>query len=202
MLKTTSLTISLSFLFFFSASLSKQVYYYDPHAPLEVIANDLIINLPGQEYHRTLEGVIDEMHGPSKLLFFNAPHMKCRRVYCDGANLGVSLCSQRNGNSSEPAPIDEVRVYGEVIGSILKEWVGAYRTGYDLVQTTLRIDPTVFTAPIYGLSLWDEDPSWSINVEQCGSVKMGFGEDAVYDQYKDGVRNRTQLNPKGVTWRA
>ncbi|KAF3318922.1 hypothetical protein TWF173_005332 [Orbilia oligospora] len=114
---------------------------------------------------------------------YRVPHGKCRVLYCNGSNLGVSLCSRRQGD--EP----EVSVNSEAIGHIVKanpfgipidseEWVEAYKWQRASPKPKTEGD---FETPIYGRSFWSEDPGWSVNIEECGNTPIDFGQDVLHD---------------------
>ncbi|KAF3289337.1 hypothetical protein TWF970_003117 [Orbilia oligospora] len=103
---------------------------------------------------------------------YRVPHGKCRVLYCNGSNLGVSLCSRRQGD--EP----EVSVNSEAIGHIVEEWVEAYKWQRASPKPKTEGD---FETPIYGRSFWSEDPGWSVNIEECGNTPIDFGQDVLHD---------------------
>ncbi|KAF3217227.1 hypothetical protein TWF192_005665 [Orbilia oligospora] len=103
---------------------------------------------------------------------YHAPHGKCRVLYCNGSNLGVSLCSRRQGD--EP----EVSVNSEAIGNIVEEWVEAFK--WQRASPKPKTDGD-FKTPIYGRSFWSEDPGWSVNIEECGNTPIDFGQDVLHD---------------------
>ncbi|KAK6347986.1 hypothetical protein TWF718_005806 [Orbilia javanica] len=129
-----------------------------------------------KKYH-TLKTVIDYMlHQPpatwKTLGLYHAPHGKCRVLYCDGENLGVSLCSRRQGD--EPT----VSLSGRAVGNIVQEWMEEFKWQRAFPK---KKDDGSFTTPIYGRSYWSEDPGWSINFEECGNTFVNFEEDVVHD---------------------
>ncbi|KAK6518249.1 hypothetical protein TWF506_005409 [Arthrobotrys conoides] len=112
--------------------------------------------------------VLTVLGGPA----YRVPHGKCRVLYCSGENLGVSLCSRRQGE--EP----EVSINTENIGMIVEEWADAFKWQRALPKP--KTDGG-FITPIYGRSFWSEDPGWSINIEECGATVVEFGQDVLRD---------------------
>ncbi|KAK6358047.1 hypothetical protein TWF730_007401 [Orbilia blumenaviensis] len=103
---------------------------------------------------------------------FNAPHGKCRVLYCNGANFGISLCSRRKGGDKE------VSLDGRSIASIVGEWMEEFKWQRALPRE--KSDGS-FKTPNYGRSYWSEDPAWSVNFEECGNNFVGFGSDVLHD---------------------
>ncbi|KAF3937878.1 hypothetical protein ABW19_dt0208486 [Dactylella cylindrospora] len=102
----------------------------------------------------------DDVYGKK---FYSSMSNECKLVFCDaGARIGVSLCSRR-----APDHPNMVRVYGEVIGSIVWEWLEAVGSSKPLGnQGKWDWGATAWRQTI-GFSFWSADTSWSVNIDPC-----------------------------------
>ncbi|RVD85439.1 uncharacterized protein DFL_003760 [Arthrobotrys flagrans] len=148
--------------------------YGDAFSAGGVFTNPFGDNL--KKYH-TLKTVVNYMlHQPpttwDTMSSYYAPHGKCKVLYCNGDNFGVSLCSRRQGDDAQ------VSLSGEAVGHILEEWMEAFKWQKAIPKNKTDGD---FKTPIYGRSYWSEDPGWSVNIEECGNTFVNFEEDVAHD---------------------
>ncbi|KAK6532452.1 hypothetical protein TWF281_006640 [Arthrobotrys megalospora] len=131
----------------------------------------------GLNAYKALTTVIGYMLNPPTNAWENgnvyrAPHGQCRVLYCNGENFGVSLCSKRKGEDVE------VSLNGHSIGLIVMEWLEEFR--WQRAEPRKKMDGD-FRTPNFGRSYWSEDPSWSINFEECGNTFVDFEANVLHD---------------------
>ncbi|KAK6501317.1 hypothetical protein TWF481_009158 [Arthrobotrys musiformis] len=134
-------------------------------------------DLDGMPKYEAIMKFIDYMFRPpvqtlEKGTTYFVPHGKCRVLYCNGQNFGISLCSRRKGDEAE------VSLTKEAVGNIVKEWAEEFKWQRAMPHSK---DDGNFKTPIYGRSFWSEDPGWSINFEECGNTLVNFDEDVLHD---------------------